>query len=468
MLATSKTFATLPRKHASLCLLATTSFLLFASAAEATGPQAGDIVTGAVPANTLSPSVDGKSVAKPEASSAAGEELMIGDKVQVSFFEQFDLGHGADAGLTADARTFYQRLDLTGEHVVGADGAISIPLIGRFIVSGMTPEEGEAQIMDAYRSVMGREGQVDIAIMDRKPVFVTGIVKAPGSFRFEPGMVVLQAVALAGGYDRGAEAASRLLDAQRERERHTQAVDRLERLIAKRIRLVKQSNAPVEDQPNPEKRSDAGDAIAPNRAMESEMGLLDAELAANSGTDVLQQARLANASGQVDSLKKILDLVAQQIDVRSERLRVLQQMQGRGFSTLEILWNAQKDVSDLQMQQERLTAELASADQNVVQTQAEGAKLISDRHLDIERQIAAVDEEIDQQKTVIDTSEKMIAALETATSGARLGTPLKVTIMRRTPAKAEIIDADETTDLLPGDVVKVDADIGDASQAGTL
>ena len=198
------------------------------------------------------------------------------------------------------------------------------------------------------------------------------------------------------------------------------------------------------------------------------MGLLDAELAANSGTDVLQQTRLANASGQVESLKKILDLVTQQIDVRSERLRVLQQMQGRGFSTLEILWNAQKDVSDLQMQQERLTAELASADQSVVQTRAEGAKLVSDRHLDIQRQIAAVDEEIDQQKTIIDTSEKMIAALETATSGARMGTPLKVTIVRRTPAKTEIIDASETTDLFPGDVVKVDADTGDAALAGTL
>ena len=223
----SKTLATLPGKHTSLCLLAATSLLLIGSAAEAIEPQPGTLVTGAVPetANTLSPTANGKSVTK-SGTSAAGEELMIGDKVQVSFFEQFDLGHGADAGLTADARTFYQRLDLTGEHVVGADGAVSIPLIGRFVVSGMTPEEGEAQIMDAYRSVMGREGQVDIAIMDRKPVFVTGIVKAPGSFRFEPGMVVLQAVALAGGYDRGAEAASRLLEAQRERERHTQAVDR--------------------------------------------------------------------------------------------------------------------------------------------------------------------------------------------------------------------------------------------------
>jgi protein involved in polysaccharide export with SLBB domain len=468
MLTVSKIPASQPKAQIAACLLATASFLLWSVPAKATGPQSNAIATAAADKTATTPSPTDNKDAQAEASSNAGEELMIGDKLQVSFFEQFDLGHGADAGLTADTRTFYQRLDLTGEHVVGADGAISIPLMGRFVVSGKTPEEGEAQIMDAYRSVMGREGQVDISITERKPVFVTGIVKAPGSFRFEPGMVALQAIALAGGYDRGAEAASRLLDAQRERERHAQAVNRLERLIAKRVHLVKLRDAPADGQPPPQKQSSADDVGAPNRAMQSEMSLLDAELAANSGTDALQQVKVTNANGQVESLKKILDLVAQQIDVRSERLRVLQQIQGRGFSTLEILWNAQKDVSDLQMQQERLNAELASADHYVVQAQAEGTKLVSDRRLEIERQINAVEEEIDQQKATIDTSEKLIAALETATSGARLGTPLKVTIVRRTPVKTEMIAGDETTSLFPGDVVKVDVDAGNIGPAGTL
>ena len=142
--------------------------------------------------------------------------------------------------MSADIRTFYQRLDLTGEHVVGADGSINIALLGKFDISGMTADEARIKVMEAYRTTMGRSGEVNIKVVERKPVFVTGIVKSPGSFRYEPGMIAAQAIALAGGYDRPAEAAARIFDAQREREKRAQAVNRLERLVARRTRLIRQ------------------------------------------------------------------------------------------------------------------------------------------------------------------------------------------------------------------------------------
>ncbi|WP_442579611.1 polysaccharide biosynthesis/export family protein [Mesorhizobium sp. ASY16-5R] len=456
MTTVSKNFKTQLSASTSICAAAAAALLLFCPPARAAEPQAAP-VEGTVASDTvgaITPTTRGTGVGESAAKAVSGEELMIGDKVRVSFFEQFDLGQGADAGLTTDARTFYQRLDLTGEHVVGADGEISIPLLGRFKVAQETPEEASAKIIQAYDEIMGRTGQVDIAILERKPVFVTGIVKAPGSFRFEPGMVVLQVIALAGGYDRGAEAAARLLEAQRERERHAQAVDRLQWLIAKRTRLMQQHDATGNGVP--EKQTNANDGEDINKAMEGELRLLDAELAANSGADGLQKARLAYAHGQVETLKTLMDRLGRQIDVRSERLRVLQTVQGRGFSTLETLWNAQKDVSDLQMQHERLVAEFASAKHNVVQAEAEGEKLVTDRRVQIERELADIEEEINQQQTIVDASEKMIAALETATSGARMGEPLRVSILRRTPGKTEIMKAEETTDLFPGDVVKVE------------
>ncbi|MFI0845989.1 polysaccharide biosynthesis/export family protein [Mesorhizobium sp. IMUNJ 23232] len=455
MTTVSKNFKAKLSASTSICAAAAAALLLFGPPALATEPQAAP-VEGTVASDTvgaITPTTSGTGAGEAAAKAVSGEELMIGDKVRVSFFEQFDLGQGADAGLTTDARTFYQRLDLTGEHVVGADGEISIPLLGRFKVAQETPEEASAKIVQAYDEIMGRTGQVDIAILERKPVFVTGIVKAPGSFRFEPGMVVLQVIALAGGYDRGAEAAARLLEAQRERERHAQAVDRLQWLIAKRARLMQQHDS---QNGKGEKQSNADDGEGPNKAMEGELRLLDAELTANLGADGLQKARLAYASGQVETMNSLLDLLARQIDVRSERLRVLQTIQGRGFSTLETLWNAQKDVSDLQMQRERLVAELGSAKHNIVQTEAEGTKLVADRRVLIQRELAGIEEEINQQRTIVEAAEKMIAALETATSGARLGEPLHVSILRRTPGKTEIMAAEETTDLFPGDVVKVE------------
>jgi len=393
-----------------------------------------------------------RSAPVPASSSA---ELMIGDKVQVSFFEQLDLGTGVDAGMLADARTFYQRLDLTGEHVVAADGTISIPLLGRFVVAGSTPEEIGAGIVEAYQSVMGRAGQVDIAILERKQVFVSGIVTSPGAFRFEPGMVVLQAVALAGGYDHGAEAAARLIEAQRERERQDQAVDRLKWLFARRDRLIEQRDARGDGQSLPQEQSDVTDDMT-NKAIEGEGRLLEAELDAVSTADGLQSAKLANARQQVETIRTILELLGNQIDVRSERMRVLQQMQGRGIASVETLWNAQKEVGDLMMEKERLTAELAAAEHSVVQAEAEGAKLGADRRLQIERELTQVIEEIDRQTAIVDASQRMMGAFDTAAAGTLAGEPLTLRILRRTPDRTLTIEADESTDLLPGDVVKVE------------
>lgn len=472
MRALSRNFAVHMKSSISMSGFAAASLLLFNSplAASEVGMASPN---ASVDSETVSgiASTAGRGAATSDVPSSGQEELMIGDKVQVSFFEQLDLGHGADAGLTADTRTFYQRLDLTGDHVVGADGTISIPLLGRFRISGMTPEEGEAQIIDAYRSVMGRAGDVDISIVERKPVFVTGIVKAPGSFRFEPGMIVAQAIALAGGYDRGAEAAGRLIEAQRERERHDEAAERLQRLEAKRARLIEQRDAPTDSDPTPETRSKGEDLGGTDTVVQGEARLLEAELAAASGDDELQKAKLANAKAQVETMKKVLSLIGDQLDVRSERLRVLQQVQGQGFSSVEVLWNAQKEVGELRMQQQRLTAELGSAEHAVVQAEAEGTKLAVDRDVQIERDLAGIEDEIEQQKTVINASEKMIAALEMTVSGARLGEQLRVQILRRTPGSTDVINADEKTDLFPGDVVKVEVlsgDDGTVAAAGTL
>jgi polysaccharide biosynthesis/export protein ExoF len=357
--------------------------------------------------------------------------------------------------MTADIRTFYQRLDLTGEHVVEADGSINIALLGRFAIGGMTSDEARIKVIEAYRSIMGRSGEVNIKIVERKPIFVTGIVKSPGSFRYEPGMITVQAIALAGGYDRPAEAAARLFDAHRERERRTQAVNRLESLVAKRIRLVRQRDLleNPDARTSNEKTDSAGDDISV--LMEGELRLLDAEMSARLGELSLNNAKLSSAKGQLNNLKKISEIVARQIGARSERMRVLQKMQGSGISTLEALWNAQKEVADLQMQEGRLTAEIGSAKTSIVQAEAEAIMIKSSRSVDIERELAAINVEISQQRTIIDASEKMISALETSASGARIGEPLQLKILRRTQARTDLLDADEATDLRPGDVVKV-------------
>jgi protein involved in polysaccharide export with SLBB domain len=384
------------------------------------------------------------------------EQLLVGDKLQVSFFEQLNLGQGVDAGMNGDVRTFYQRLDLTGEHVVDADGSIAIPLVGRFVVEGMTADEAQSKITETYQKTMGRLGEVHIAVTDRLPVFVTGVVRAPGSFHYQPGMIAMQAIALAGGLDREAETSARLVEMQRERERHTQAVDRLERLMAKRIRLIQQRDL-TENSKLPDATEAEGASDSLSDPLQGEMRLLKAESDAQSDEYNLQNAKVLSAQGRLDALKGMMELVERQIEVRKERLVVLQQMQGRGLATLEPLWNAQKDVADFDLQRERLIVETRAVEQEIAEAQAVRAKISSDHRVLAERDLSTVEDEISQQEVVADTSGEITSALQSDTIQLAQGTAsLRLVILRRTKSGVSTLPGDETTNLMPGDVVKVD------------
>ncbi len=82
---------------------------------------------------------------------------------------------------------------------------------------------------------------------------------------------MLQVIALAGGYDRGAPRRGLAARSAAERERHAQAADRLQWLIAKRARLMQQHDS---QDGKGEKQSNADDGEGPNKAMEGELRLL--------------------------------------------------------------------------------------------------------------------------------------------------------------------------------------------------
>jgi len=98
---------------------------------------------------------------------------------------------------------------------VGADGRLSLPLAGQLQVSGLTLDQVRAKIRETLprqvfrrRNEEGREypvilaaSDIDVTIGEYRPVYLNGDVAKPGEQSFRPGMTVRQAVALAGGYD---------------------------------------------------------------------------------------------------------------------------------------------------------------------------------------------------------------------------------------------------------------------------
>ena len=95
--------------------------------------------------------------------------------------------------------------EFSGEYEVDASGNISVRMIGRMSVLGMTTEALEAAIAERYRSGgYLRNPKLTVELLSARPFFVLGEVVKPGSYPYVAGLTVAQAVAIAGGYTRRA------------------------------------------------------------------------------------------------------------------------------------------------------------------------------------------------------------------------------------------------------------------------
>jgi protein involved in polysaccharide export with SLBB domain len=107
------------------------------------------------------------------------------------------------AGDVFEVRVF-QEPDLSGVFRVAPDGAIDFPLCGRVAVGGLSAGAAAEAITGCLKPRYLRSPQVSVFIKEfnSKKVFVFGEVQKPGTFAYEDGMSVVQAVTLAGGFTR--------------------------------------------------------------------------------------------------------------------------------------------------------------------------------------------------------------------------------------------------------------------------
>jgi protein involved in polysaccharide export with SLBB domain len=118
---------------------------------------------------------------------AVGPTLSVGDRAKITFFEMMDVPN-AESEQPA-LRTFYQRMDLTGEYSVEPDGSVSFPRLGRFVVAGRSVPDVQADLATVFERVMGHGCDVNLTIVERQPVYVVGPVKSPGAYKYVPGMI---------------------------------------------------------------------------------------------------------------------------------------------------------------------------------------------------------------------------------------------------------------------------------------
>jgi polysaccharide export outer membrane protein len=94
----------------------------------------------------------------------------------------------------------YDDQNITGEYQVDSGGYISMPLAGRIKASGLTPAQLERAIKAKLTNGVLTNPDVAVQVLTYGPIYVHGEVKRGGEFPYRPGLTVMDAVALAGGY----------------------------------------------------------------------------------------------------------------------------------------------------------------------------------------------------------------------------------------------------------------------------
>ena len=108
----------------------------------------------------------------------------------------FELGPGDQVRVI----TFGEQ-QLTGEFRVSDGGAISVPLLGPIQTTGLTPDQLASRIASELTAKkLFKDPSVSVEVIGYRPIFILGEVNKPGQYPYQPGMTMLTAVAIGGGF----------------------------------------------------------------------------------------------------------------------------------------------------------------------------------------------------------------------------------------------------------------------------
>jgi polysaccharide export outer membrane protein len=95
----------------------------------------------------------------------------------------------------------YNETQLTNTFIVGDDGTIEFPLVGSIKAWGMTPRGlASAIATELVAKDLMESPSISVQVIQYRPISVLGEVNHPGQYPYQPGMTMLDAVALAGGF----------------------------------------------------------------------------------------------------------------------------------------------------------------------------------------------------------------------------------------------------------------------------
>ncbi|RBP07117.1 SLBB domain-containing protein [Roseiarcus fermentans] len=383
-----------------------------------------------------------------------------GDRITVTVYERID--PDPNDRLPSDRRTFpsYRlRAEVSGDFRIADDGSISVPIIGQLTAAGKSVQQLTDAIGKAFESSLGHVGMISIAVAEHQPIYVDGVVKSPGAYKYTSGLTVAHALSLAGGFeDIKLESHQILVQTMQELGTGEQAKQTLERLLARQaVLLAEYEGSPASV---PQSLVDLAGETRAKALIAAQVSERNSVVEAN---DIQEQGQ----TRMVDSARQALELrqsqikyVEQAIEQRTARMDTLKSMVSKGLLSGPLYQDAQAQYLDNLSKREDVTLGIQQTQQQLVDAQANLVRLKLEARHALQHEIADLELQIANQWIVYRshlTTMNILNADPDASPGAA---PLAYEIVRRVGSSAATYRVKPSCLLQPGDLIKVFLPIG--------
>ncbi|GAB1715070.1 MAG: hypothetical protein NTAFB05_01120 [Nitrobacter sp.] len=393
----------------------------------------------------------------------AGLSFGVGDKLKIAFYERLNVEEDRWGRPASALRGIQERPELSGEYTVQEDGTVSIPLLGSIPVAARSAQQVHAAMDAAFEKLLGRKGMVNIALVERAPIYVLGPVKNPGSFKYVPGATVLHAIAMAGGLDRGANDPWSKVETVREIQRRSGAADSVVKLMAREavLKAERDGTAPKV----PLRLMELVGATAATRLVNEQSN--DRKAIVRARKDRRRAIKNAVESAKQDLLEyghtTSLDKL---VKTRQDRVDNMRALMDRGVATKSQLSQVEAELADAEQRRQDAINQYGMAKQRLAALEAEGLKVQADLENDVAVEIDAIDRQIADNERELSSSEgvlKNLSATSVAFTSSEEASGASFQIVRRTPNGPVNISADGMTLLQPGDLVNIIVGTGETT-----
>jgi protein involved in polysaccharide export with SLBB domain len=388
--------------------------------------------------------------AQPEHSSVI---YAVGDRLKIAFYEQIQKELSGRQTERPVLSSLIEQSELTGEYLVQEDGQIFLPLLGPVHAAGHSPQELEQALVAAFVQSSNAQAKISIQLIEREPVYVTGLVAKPGTFKHVPGMTILHALTLAGSVEGGSTEYWRLLDVTRERERLLKSEERLKKLLA-RTAVLKAEREGKAPEASKQLAALAGQAAAQELvAREERLRLL--EQGRRKGQEAAYDAAIGATQSELTlSREKVLQ-VGSRVSEKAERVAAMETLRARGTTTDMTYHAARSELSDARERLHEAKAVVTQTQRKLSEVQQEKVRLGVDAEIDREREFKDSLNSIAEEEVTRATIGRLLLPSADAIAPQQGPQERSYTIVRRTANGLRRLSASDVSALQPGDILQV-------------